>query len=171
MATTSDQRSIVLTGFMGTGKTTVGKLVAERLERPFIDMDVLIVERAGMPIPQVFRTQGETAFRALESQVCRELAAQSGLVIATGGGALVNPDNRSVMLASCVVVCLSAEVDTLQARLEPEIAGRPLLAGDWQGLLQRRLSAYGEIPHQIDTTGKMPEHVAEEIIALWRQFA
>lgn len=162
--------SIILTGFMGTGKTTVGKLLAELTGRRFVDMDDVIVERGRMSIPEIFSQQGEAGFRALEAQVCRELAAQSGLVIGTGGGALVNADNRAVMQAAGLLVCLTAEPDALWSRLESEADGRPMLAnGDWRGLLEKRRAAYDQIPHQVDTTGKTPDQVAQEIIALWQQ--
>ena len=90
--------NIVLTGFMGTGKTTIGQAVARQLDRAFVDMDDEIVARAGKPIPRIFAEDGEPAFRQIEAAVCADLSAQTGLVIATGGGALVNPANRRVMM-------------------------------------------------------------------------
>ncbi|MBC7813145.1 MAG: shikimate kinase [Burkholderiales bacterium] len=163
-------RNIIVTGFMGTGKTTVGRRLAELTGRRFVDMDDVIIERGGMTIPEIFAQKGEAGFRALEAQVCRELAAQNGLVIATGGGALVNAENRAVMQAAGLLVCLSATPDALWSRLESEAAGRPMLAnGDWRGLLEKRRAAYDEITHQVDTTGKTPDEVAQEIIELWHQ--
>src|SRR3954463_16189043 len=82
------EQNIVLTGFMSTGKSTVGQRLAELLKRRFVDSDEVIVERAGMTIPQIFVRDGEAGFRALEKEVCGDLAAQHGLVIATGGGML-----------------------------------------------------------------------------------
>lgn len=153
---------------MGTGKSTVGRLVAARLDRPFIDTDSAIVEWAGKPIAQIFAEQGEAAFRQIERRVCRFYAAQSGLVIATGGGALVDAENRGVMAASGIVICLLASVAAIAERLAGQ-TDRPLFSGDWQTLLAQRLVAYESIPHRIDTTDRAPDSIADEVIALWRQ--
>ena len=91
---TASSANLVLTGFMGTGKTRSARAVAERWAVRFVDMDEVIVERAGQGIPEIFAQQGEAAFRALERALCPDLAQQSGLVIATGGGALVDDANR-----------------------------------------------------------------------------
>ena len=87
--------NIILTGFMGTGKTAVGQAVAERLGRWFVDMDAAIERRAGKPVSAIFAHDGEAAFRAMEAALCRELAGERNLVIATGGGALVAAANRA----------------------------------------------------------------------------
>src|SRR5690606_21716287 len=81
-----NDQNIVVTGFMGTGKTTVGRRLADLLRRPFIDTDVEIAQRAGKSIPQIFAEDGEFVFRAMERELCAELAQRRGLVIATGGG-------------------------------------------------------------------------------------
>lgn len=164
-----NDRNIVLTGFMGTGKSTVGRLLAERLERSFIDSDAEIVRQIGMTIPEIFSQHGEERFRHIERRMCRFLAAQRGLVIATGGGMLVDEGNREVMLASGLVVCLNASTEDISLRLRADKTERPLLAGDWRALLEKRRAAYDEIPNQIDTTGKTPDEVAEEVMALWQQ--
>ncbi|NWG17366.1 MAG: shikimate kinase [Chloroflexi bacterium] len=160
-------RNIVLTGFMGTGKTTVGQMVAEHLGRPFVDTDAEIVRQAGKSIAEIFATDGEPAFRHVERRLCRFLAAQGGLVIATGGGMLVDAGNRDVMLASGIVVCLTAHPDTILARLQDDPTERPLLRGDWRALMEQRRAAYAAIPCQVETTGKTPEQVAREVLALW----
>lgn len=167
MATTNN-RNLVITGFMGTGKSTVGRLVAEKLDRPFIDTDEEIVRRVGMSIPELFQRQGEQGFRHVERRMCRFLAAQGGYVISTGGGMLVDEGNREVMLASGMVICLTASPDSIIARLSADTIERPLLKGDWRGLLEKRQPAYNAIPYQIDTTDKTPETVAEEIVELWQ---
>lgn len=159
--------NIVITGFMGTGKTTVSKKVARHLNRPFVDTDEKIVEQAGKSIPEIFAQDGETVFRHHERRVCRYYAAQSGLVIATGGGALVDAENREVMLASGLVVCLTASKDAIRRRLSGQ-TDRPLFSGDWEALYDRRMEAYAAIPHQIDTTALKPDEVAQEIIRLWQ---
>lgn len=166
MATMPD-RNIVITGFMGTGKTTVAKKVAKQLNRPFVDTDEKIVEQAGKSIPEIFAQDGEAVFRHHERRVCRFYAGQSGLVIATGGGALVDADNRNVMLASGLVVCLLASKEAIRQRLAGQ-TGRPLFSGDWEALYDKRADAYAAIPHQIDTTSIKPDEVAQEIIRLWQ---
>lgn len=160
------ETNIVITGFMGTGKTTVGRRLAELIGRPFVDADSEIVGRAGKTIPQIFAEDGESAFRALERQLCAELAAQTGLVIATGGGMLVDKSNLALMLASGFVVCLDASPKTIIARLG-ETDDRPL-AKQWAALLEQRRGAYAAIPTHVNTTKKLPDEIAQEIIALWQ---
>lgn len=166
---TNKDRNIVITGFMGTGKSTVGELVAEKLGRPYLDTDEEIVRRIGMSIPEMFERDGEERFRHIERRMCRFLAAQRGYVISTGGGMLVDESNREVMLASGFVVCLSASPEAIAERLKADKIERPLLKGDWRGLLAKRQPAYAEIPNQVDTTGKTPETIADEIIQLWQK--
>jgi len=161
-------RNIVITGFMGTGKTTAGKLVAEKLGRHYLDTDEEIVRRVGMSIPEIFERDGEERFRHIERRMCRFLAAQGGYVISTGGGMLVDESNREVMLASGFVVCLNATPEAIAERLKADKTERPLLRGDWRALLAKRQSAYAEIPNQVDTTGKTTETIADEIIQLWQ---
>lgn len=164
---TSD-RNIVITGFMGTGKSTVGRRVAELLERPFVDTDEEILSRVGMAIPEIFATYGEEGFRHIERRICRFYAAQRGYVIATGGGMLVDDGNREVMLASGFVVCLNAPAEIIRQRLLKDPTDRPLLAGDWLALMEQRRLSYSQVPHQVDTMNKTPEAVAQEIIKLWQ---
>ncbi len=165
--------NLVLTGFMGTGKTTVGRLVAEQLGRPFVDMDALIEQRAGLNIPAIFATRGEAAFRRMERELCHELAARDGLVIATGGGALIDPVNRALMIGSGVVICLEASPDVLLARLQMQ-QDRPLLDGSAlperiHALLKTRRAAYAALPYHLDTSALTPRQTMEEILALWQK--
>lgn len=132
-----DERSLVLTGFMGTGKSTIGLLLATMLQRPFIDMDELIVARTGWPVADLFARYGEAHFRAIERGICHEVATRTGEVVATGGGALVDDSSREVLLRYAFVVCLDADPDTIEARLVGE-TGRPL-AGQWRERWQARL--------------------------------
>lgn len=162
----ADERNIVITGFMGVGKTTVGREVGLLLDRRFVDSDDVIVERAEASIPQIFARDGEAGFRALEKEVCRDLAGQNGLVIATGGGMLVDSENRAAMLENGVVICLDANIDTLRKRLTGS-NNRPLAAG-WETLFEQRLDAYASIRLHVDVTNKTPRKIAQEIIALWR---
>lgn len=165
MATPND-RSIVITGFMGTGKTTVGTILARQLARPFVDTDVEIVKRAGKPIPAIFAEDGEPVFRQYERDLVAELAEKRGLVIATGGGMLVNPENRDRLLQTALVVCLDASAEVIGARLSRD-SGRPL-AANWAELLEKRRAAYAAIPLHVNTANCTPEQVAERIIRLWQ---
>ena len=159
--------NIVLTGFMGTGKTTVGWQVADIVRWKFIDADEEIEARFGMRIPEIFAAQGEGGFRRYESIICQSLAARQRLVIATGGGMLVNPANLSVMQSTGFVICLTADPKIIQARLGNG-EGRPL-AKDWQMLYEQRQAAYAAIPHQIDTSNREPDEIAIEVVQLWQR--
>lgn len=161
------ERNIVLTGFMGTGKTTTGRALASTLQRPFVDTDAAIVQRAGKSIPEIFAQDGEERFRYLEGLFCRFFAAQGGLIISTGGGMLVNPRNLAVMQASGLVICLTASPAAIAERVGGE-TGRPLLQGDWEKLYQERQAAYGRICHQVETTARTTAQVIEEIMRLWQ---
>ncbi len=167
----SAERNLVITGFMGVGKTTVGRGLARRLGRPFVDMDTVIAQRVGMSIPQIFSLQGEEAFRALERALCQELAAQEELVIATGGGALVDPANRDVLACTGILICLDCALPTLAQRLRA-CRDRPLLQGDaperrLEALWDARRVAYGSLPHHLETTDLTPDEV---ITALARDY-
>lgn len=159
-------RNIVLVGFMGTGKTTVARLLAGRLGYAAVDTDEEIERRAGKAIAEIFASEGEAHFRDLESRVLREMLAGEGRVVATGGGAVLREENRRLMLASGWVVALTADAETLIARLaRPAEAGvRPLLAGDAEkrvrSLLEERRHAYDFAHCMIDTSRRTPEEVA-----------
>jgi len=159
-------RNIVLTGFMATGKTTVGRIVADVLRLKFVDVDSEIVKQEGQSIPKIFAAKGEPEFRQIEAELCRDLAAKSNQVIATGGGALINPDTLAAMRESGLVICLSASPEVIRARLWGE-TGRPL-AADWEAIYERRKAAYEAMPHHVVTSGKIPEEVAKEVVTLWR---
>ena len=162
--------NIVVTGFMGTGKTTVGREVARRMGRSFVDMDAEIEAQAGKSIPRIFAEDGEAAFRQMEAALCEKLSAQQGLVIATGGGALLDPTNRALMKKSGPVVCLTCDVDEILRRVSAEgNPDRPLLhvAGpraEIERLLELRHEAYRAIPWQIDTTALSIEEVAVQVM-------
>jgi len=164
--------NIILTGFMGTGKSTIGRLVANKLNRKFVDMDALIEQREGRPIPQIFEQNGEPYFRQLEANLCRELAAQTGLVIATGGGTRVPKENLRVMEQSGLVVCLDCEPEELWRRIG-QSDNRPMLAEQDEGrftrlwaLLEIRTPAYGRIKHHLDVTHLPPGAAAKRVCQL-----
>ena len=160
-------------GFMGTGKSCVGKSLAKRLDMTFLDMDEVIVQRKGKSIPRIFAEDGEPHFRAMEREEVRNLSARTGLVIATGGGIVLNPDNVTDFARSGLVVCLSATPEAIVERVGGD-ANRPLLAGGDPlkkiiALLGTRLPLYAALPHQIDTTGLSVEQVTDKILSLYRR--
>jgi shikimate kinase len=163
----NEKDNIVLTGFMGTGKTAVGRILAYLMNWSFVDADEEIVAHVGMSIPRIFETQGEKAFRQYEMQICQSLAKRERHVIATGGGMLVNAVNLETMQATGFIVCLDATEDELQRRLS-DPKGRPL-AANWRELFHKRQAAYAAITNHIDTTGKSVRQSAEEIIILWQK--
>lgn len=162
--------NLILTGFMGTGKTTVGRAVARQLDRPFVDMDVEIATRAGKPIARIFAEEGEGAFRRREAALCAELARRDGLVIATGGGALVDARNRRALARTGVVVCLDATPEAILRRVGAD-GVRPLLdvpdpRAEVARLLAARRDAYAAIPWHVDTTDRSPAAVVARVLAL-----
>jgi len=167
-------RNIILVGFMGAGKTTVGKALAERLQRDFVDMDVVLEARAGKPIPRVFAEDGEPAFRRMERDLVVELSRRSNQVIAAGGGVVLNPDNIRDFSATGHVVCLKATPDEILRRVSGS-SHRPLLErGDKderiRKLLQARQHLYDAIPLQVDTTGKTVAEIVAEVLKIKPEF-
>lgn len=163
-----ETQNIVLTGFMGTGKSTVGRLLAARLGYQFVDTDELIVTRDGRTIAEIFHQSGEETFRRLEAAVAQELSDAAGLVIATGGRLMVDEANAAALRRNGRVFCLTAEPQEIISRLGDDDR-RPLLnvpdpVAQIQRLLTARQAAYGRFP-QINTGGKSPEQVAQEIEA------
>jgi 3-dehydroquinate synthase len=166
-----NSRSIVLTGFMGAGKTSVGRIVAQKLAREFVDMDALIEAREDKTVSDIFQTCGEAYFRSREAALCAELAGRTNLVIATGGGTLVNPHNQDVF-GGAFVVCLDATIDDILSRLDG-VQDRPLLAQGEprervKALLSARRTAYARIQNHVDTTAKSAEQVADQIISMFQ---
>ncbi len=165
--------NLVLTGFMGTGKSHVGRLAADRLARSFHDSDTEIIRRAGKSIPSIFAEDGEPEFRRLERAVVAELAARAGRVIAVGGGAILDPDNVAALSATGVLICLTASADTLWDRLRHD-ANRPLLAAPdprrrLEELLAERKPAYDAVPLHVATDGRAPEDVTDQVLSLYRE--
>ncbi len=170
-------RNIFLVGFMASGKTSVGRALSKATGWQFIDADDRVVQRAGKTIDQIFRDSGEPAFRALERSVFQELSRRDNQVIAAGGGAFVDPQNRELMLSSGAVFCLSARPDTIYRRILEQDAGaavRPLLSGDdpmgrIEELLAQRSAAYAYANHTIETDTLTPEEIAYCVLELLRQ--
>ena len=119
--------SIALIGFMGTGKTSVGKALAQKLRKEFIELDAIIEKRAGKPIPEIFRQDGETHFRELEIETVRDVAIKKNVVIACGGGIVLNTINIDRLKKECVIICLAASTSAILKRTASDKGGRPLL--------------------------------------------
>lgn len=160
------EKNIVLTGFMATGKSTVGKIVATKLGRVFYDMDTAIEHRTGLTIPRIFAEHSEPFFRAIEKGICHEVALLKNLVVATGGGAIIDEDSRKALLRTSFVICLIASPEIIEARLQ-HFDLRPL-STQWRGLLEKRMPIYQSLPNIIDTSVLEPEQVAEEVLSLWQ---
>lgn len=162
------KENIILTGFMGTGKTTVGRLLAESLGYDFIDTDTLIVSRYKKSIAEIFKDQGEASFREIEAQIALELSMQEGLVISTGGRMMLNPRNVSVLEKTGKVFCLTASPKEILKRISADPgAERPLLQGENPlqriiQLLEERQSGYSRFT-QIITSNKPPKEIVLKI--------
>jgi shikimate kinase / 3-dehydroquinate synthase len=166
----SEVKRVVLTGFMGTGKSSAGRLLAKQTGRRFVDTDEWIEERAGLTIAEIFEQHGEAHFRRLEALAAVELAVEEDLVVATGGRLMLDPANGLDLGRDALVVCLTAEPEEILARLAHDLARRPLLdvprpEARIRQLLEERAERYGRF-HQISTSGKEPAAVAAEIVAL-----
>ncbi|HWI65602.1 MAG TPA: shikimate kinase [Symbiobacteriaceae bacterium] len=164
---------LVLIGMMGAGKSTVGRLVAGALHRPFIDTDMIVEVRAGKLIREIFAEGGEGEFRLRETEAIREAVAFAGSVIATGGGAVLSPVNRELLRESAFVVWLDAEPEELYRRaMRQGAAARPLLNGpDPLAVLRQRRAeraeAYQQTAHiRINAGGRSPEETAAEVTRL-----
>lgn len=160
------KRNIVLIGFMGTGKTTLGQQVAERLQWRFVDSDAWIEEQEAMRISEMFETKGESTFRTLETEALRTILRENQQVVATGGGAVLAPENRDIMLERAIVIALRADVATIVERVSQD-SNRPLVQGDVHQkvseLMARREHAY-DFAHVTIDTGKLSLTEATEQI-------
>jgi shikimate kinase len=163
--------NIVLIGMMGTGKSTVGSLLAAKTGKTFVDLDQRIVREAGRSIPDIFAAEGEAYFRDLESAALRNTLQEQGIVLATGGGAVLREANRLAMRGGGLVVALQATADEILARVG-EDPNRPLLTGGAKeritALLEERKELYAFAHLTVDTSGKSAEQVAAEILTHYR---
>ncbi len=147
--------NLILVGFMGTGKSAIGRRVAEQLALPFVDTDDEIVQLAGMPIPEIFAASGEAGFRALEHRVAIDVAQRGGCVIATGGGIVLDPANLDAFRESGLLIALTAEPETILKRVGSD-TNRPLLQHPDRleritELLEQRRDIYAAIAPSIAT--------------------
>jgi shikimate kinase len=155
---------------MGTGKTVVGKLLARKLGKDFIEMDALIEKKAGRPIPEIFRQDGEAGFRELEIEVTKIIAGRKNAVIAGGGGIILNAINIDRLRQECVIVCLTASPSAILKRTSADKGERPLLAAadrlrQIKDMLKYRRPFYARAADiTINTSRLKPDKVVEHII-------
>ena len=174
MAMQSDRRvvNIALIGFMGTGKTSVGRLVADQLHFDYLDTDELIQSRTGRPIVEIFSADGEAAFRKMESELVGELAARTKTVIATGGGLPMNPQNLVSLKTHALVVCLWASPEKIWERVKNQ-THRPLLHdADPQKKIRELLAArepfYRQADVLLNTELRSVREVAQQVAHQFR---
>jgi len=159
---------------MGTGKSSVGKRLAELTHYDFLDLDAAIEAEAGISIPQIFSSQGESAFRALESRMVERVPRQTGLVIGAGGGTVVDPKNLEILRSRCFLITLTADIPTILRRTGSG-GDRPMLIGGdrverIRTLLQKRAPAYSQADIVLDTSALTIEEVAKRLVELLRGF-
>lgn len=158
-----------LIGMMGSGKSTVGRLVAERLDRPFYDTDQLVALAGDASIPEIFTEEGESGFRERETGIAGDVASLPSGIVATGGGIILDPDNVATMQRSGTIVYLSVDVEILSRRLGDD-GDRPLLAGDRHERLRtiaaERAERYRSAADVIVDATRPVEEVAAEVEAV-----
>jgi shikimate kinase len=166
----SSERNIALTGFMAVGKSVVGRNLARRLGRRFVDLDKLIEKNEGMKVKEIFRQKGESHFRQAEKEALVQVLLQSGQVIATGGGVVMDEENLRLLREKSFLVWLTAAPEVLRRR-----AGngrqRPLLTGGGRSqrirqLMTQRKKNYSQAHVSVDTTDLTVDQVAEQIVGL-----
>ncbi len=166
-------KNIVLIGFMGTGKTSTGRLLAGRLKRPFVDVDKKIEQETGLAISDIFQLYGEDHFRQIEREVISRVARYTNTIIATGGGVVLKQENMVRLKSTGIIISLTAALETILERTERR-GVRPLLDCEDRTervakLLQERASLYMKADYTIDTSYMSPQQVTEKIIALLRE--
>lgn len=167
------KKNIIITGFMGTGKTTVGQRVAQELGWQFFDLDHLIEEKEEMTISEIFQKKGESYFRLQEGKLFKAICPLPKTVIATGGGTLIYPDNHKLAQENGIVFCLSANPIKIAQRLQG-CQSRPLLKNNslesnLNELLKAREPIYKSLSNQIDTSSLTPEQVTKIILEKYGQ--
>jgi len=164
------RKNIIITGFMGTGKTAVAKELAQKLKMEFVDMDQIIEEREGIKITAIFKIYGEEYFRELENKLVKELSKKENMVIATGGGTFLSLDNLKILNRKGKIICLYADSQTIYNRVKKENK-RPLIKGDnilnkINRLLEKRKKIYDNFKWKVNTTNLNISEVVDKIISL-----
>lgn len=164
--------NIVLIGYRGTGKSEVGKLLSERLGMECIGMDARIVEKAGMPIPEIVEKHGWSGFRDVESEIARELSALDNIIIDTGGGVIERDENIDALGKNAQIFWLKASVDVIVSRIQGDTQRPSLTEGksftdEVAEVLEQRIPKYGNAAdYEIDTDLISPAEVADKIIEI-----
>lgn len=163
--------NVVLIGYRGTGKSTVGNIVAARLGRILVSTDAEIVKLVGQNIPEIVEQNGWEYFRDLEAKVCQELAGRTGLVIDTGGGAILRSQNVEILKGTGTLFWLTASVNTITERIgrdsqRPSLTGVKSFLDEIQDVLRERTPMYqAAADYIIETDGRSVTQVADEILA------
>jgi len=165
-----NKKNIYLVGFMGTGKTSVGKILAKKLKKEFVEMDEEIEKREGKKIVDIFRLFGEPYFRKVEKEVLKEIASCFNLVVSCGGGVVVDEENLKILKETGVVICLKAKPSVIYERTK-KTKERPLLnvpepLKKIKELLAKRAPFYAKADYSVDTSTLAPEEVSEKVIEI-----
>lgn len=164
--------NLVLIGYRGTGKSTVGKILARKLGRTVVSTDAEIVKRASLSVPEIVKQFGWDHFRDLESAVCRDVAAQDQLIIDTGGGAILRPENVEVLRKTGTLIWLTATVETITRRIggdtqRPSLTGTKSFTDEIREVLSERTPKYqAAATHVVQTDGISSAQVADRILQL-----
>lgn len=167
--------NLVLIGYRGTGKSVVGKILAQQLQMPYVGMDAQIVEHAGMPIPKIVEKHGWSTFRELETQEAEALAGQDNWVIDTGGGVIERPENIEALKTNGLIFWLKASVATIVTRIQggserPALTEGQTFTEEVAEVLERRAPIYQDAAqYEIDTDQLTPQQVADAIMAIWQK--
>lgn len=166
--------NIILTGFMGAGKSTVGMRLAERLKMEFVDLDREIEKVTGMSVSQIFKRYGEIRFRSEENLMVEKLAKRDGLVIATGGGTILREENMQILRNNGIIILLEASPEDIFARVSRKRGTRPLLRKNLtieniEAMLADRDPFYQQADHRINTSGKDLDTIVKEIMTQCRK--
>ena len=165
--------NLILIGYRGTGKSTVGKVLAKRLDRELISTDKEIVKRAGRSIPEIVQEKGWEYFRDLESDVCRDLAGRDNLVIDTGGGAILRQGNVEALKRNGTLFWLTASVETIAGRIggdtqRPSLTGAKSFIEEIEEVLRERTPKYqAAADHVLSTDGRSIQQLASTILGLF----
>ena len=166
-------RTVVLVGLMGAGKTNIGRRLAQKLNLPFVDADAEIEAAAGESIEEIFEKRGESVFREGERRVIARLLANPVHVLATGGGAYMDPDTRALIREHAISIWLRAELDLLVARVSRR-SNRPLLKQDPRAtlarLIEQRYPVYAQADVTVETVDGPPEATLERVLAALADF-
>ena len=156
--------NVILIGMPGSGKTTVGKLLAQMTGKQFVDADLFLEKESGRAIPEIFRTDGEEAFRRLETAVLSQLGKRSGLILATGGGCVTRPENYGLLHQNGTIFCLSRDLNALPTD------GRPISqTTKLEELYRIRKPLYQRFADHLVSNNGLPQDAAEQILKLWEE--